>query len=492
MKKFVVFPVLLALLLAPVFAQEEEREPGWTFSGEAAVVADLVYYTKASGKTGGDNSENWGKNLDGSLNFMNTKGGGTSLGVGSSFFIKGYDKGDNYGYDMQLQLNFGIFGRGSELHKGEEVTFMDLLEAGFGDWFITGHAGMFEGYIGNTGYAGAVSPYGNFTDWSNFKLEGFYVKYYDMDEGEFAKQDTNKMNLWSGGSSFALAMNFLDDSLRFALGTDFGYGGSGVSFNDYDVLDSPYASANSINMAAIFSGKKLFDLLSFDVFYGIWGQDLNTNNPNGAAAYRNTFGLYAGLEFEKGFGLSVGYSGGIVVNEKDYGDPTASSTAVTIVNPFWSAVHLHANFSGLDKWDFTLNNNFSFAGATNKEADDKRFSGIYNSLSPFDEYGDKQGFFGWDLGLAVKFNVTDDLLLCFQLTNQLDTLSYTPKSGDKRSSSQNTLFAGFNAEYTIKMVSFGAGLTFTMTSYGSKEGSTKGPSANEIALGIPLFFKVVF
>jgi len=482
MKKILFFPVMLVLLLAPVFAQEEEREPGWTFSGEAAVVADLVFYTKGSGKTGEPDNEKWGKNLDGSFNFMNSSiGGGTLLGVGSSLFIKGYDKGDNYGYDMQLQLNFGIFGRGSDFHAGDDnVNFMDLLEAGFGDWFITGHAGMFEGYIGNTGYGGLVDAYGNFTDWSNFKLEGFYIKGIG--------QDTNKMNLWSGGSSFALAMNFLDDSLRFALGTDFGYGASGRSFQDYDVLDSPYASASSINMAAIFSGKKLFDLLSFDVFYGILGQDLNTNDPDNAASYRNTFGLYAGLEFEKGFGLSVGYSGAIDVIEKQY----SGSDAYSIVNPFWSAVHLHVNFSGLDKFDFTLNNNFSFAGAKGKavnNATDKIVNSISgDSLSD----GDKEGYFGWDVGLAAKFNVTDDLLLCLQLTNQLDTFSTTPNGGIKGSSMANTFFAGFNAEYTIKMVSFGAGLTFTMDSYSSKYDSKKGDSFNEITLGIPLFFKVVF
>ena len=488
MKKLFIFSILLMLLLVSAFAQDEEKS-GWTVSGGAQVYADLMYFTKGSGKltiTGVDDTV-FGKELGGSFNIMSSSLS-RAPGIQTDLVIGNAREGDKFSYALSLQMIFAAgFARGEGIFKdgGGDYSFTKFLDNfKIGDWFITGTAGMFEGYLGNTGYGGVVPVYGDFNDFINFKLDGFYVNVLGDRLG------TNKMNLWSGGASFALGVNFLKDTLRFAIGTDVG-----EAFTGYD---RPYASANSINMGAIFSIHSLADILSLDLFYGINGKDGNTNISSGAS-WDNRFGVYAGLDFIDWLGLTVGYSAAVTVNEKYNEYDTANNKWISykIKNPLYSAVHVHMNMD-IGKFDIIFNNNLSFAGRKGKdytEGDNVNMPLVGNIPLIKDA---SQSWFGWDAGLAVNFKATDSLNLCLQLVNQLGTFGRKGNIASiayEEKYTANIFFVGLNAEYKIGPVTFGAGLqleTASLISKGTIAGIETKSKKSETSFGIPLFFKVEF
>jgi len=484
MNKIVVFPVLFMLLLVPAFAQEGESGSGWTFSGGAQVSADLMYFSHGSGKiepkTG--DKEEWGSNIDGSLNVLSSSSI-QSPGIMTYLLIGNKNEGDDWSYDIFLELLLKSQNiRGQNLFAGNDTKFFEGIIQGFeiGDWYFTGTAGMFEGYVGNTGFGGLVDSYATFNDWSNYKdagLEGFYVNKMGKRVG------TNTMNLWSDGASLGFGIDLLD-SFRFALGTDLG-----VSFTGFE---NPYASAGSVNLGAIASGSGLFDLLTFDVFYGIRGKDDNLNDRGNAAKYENRFGIYAGLDILDGLGLSVGYSGALDIIETQAIEKKQDEwITYNVMNPLWSSVHVNANME-IGKVNITFNNNVSFAMVTGKDAKPQDGENVINGLlgAPLvDKYS--QNWFGWDAGVGVDFKVTEALTLGLQLVNQLGI--FTNKyDKDETTDTGNTIFAGLNAEYNIGLVTFGAGLSLEAVGYTNAVKDGNKGSSTELKLGIPLFFKVEF
>jgi len=543
MKKLFVFSILLVLLSTVIFAQEdymltlEAAEPKpidrgrWSFSGEAQVFSDLFYFTKALGALDSEigvtnTNDEWGNNIKGSFNLMNS-----SIGPAPGFWAAIYINSDaDYelgSYDLSLQLVMTeYFTRGPDYNTvftNQQVKLLDALSFIFGDWHIKGSAGIFEGYMGNTGYGGFVPVYDNFSDWCNFKLEYFYVN--KMGE----RQSANEMELWGGGSAFALGAN-LTDNFRLALGTDFGYGGDLNDNPKTTAWTNPYASANSFNVGVIFSGKEIADIVSFDIFYGIHGSDNNSNergkyNPLGpgphdfkeqvGGLYKNVFGLYTGVDVIEGLGVSIGYSGEYTLYEKQGYNKNPSESApdyhsYDLVSPLWSSVQLHANYTGLDKFDITFNNNISFAIVKSQEASgehpDKIVLGLADGLLSSNTFktladnfsswkdGEKERWLGYDAALGLSYQVSDEFELCLQLVNLFGKYIYTTEK-TSGSRTANNFFAVLNAQYNIGFVTFGAGLSFGLetTVYKAESGIGIMNAANNIfRTGMPLVFKVAF
>ena len=529
MKKIIVFSAFFMFLLTAIFADDEPeaKKSVWSISGEAQVFTDMFYFTSASGnintKTGGTTTtEKWGENIGGSLNVLNSSIG-PAPGFWTALYINALNEGYNYSYDLSMQLVMtDYFTRGpnnNTLFTDKDVKLIDILSFIFGDWYLTGTAGIFEGYMGNTGYGGFVPVYDNYSDWCNFKLEYFYVN--QMTD----RQGANNFNLWDGGSAFVLGMNIID-SFRFAFGTDFGYGGDVTGSTAWT---KPYASANSYNAAAMFSGKGIADIVNFDVFYGIFGSDSNTNERGkydpmtggsladlAGGAYKNVFGLYGGLNIIQGLGISLGYSGAITVfemqgydkNKIEDGKPDYYS--YTLKSPLWSSINLHANYS-IGKFDITFNNNISFAGSSGEKVNEGEYPksyvlGLASDLSDENSFisiagrfdgqsdGESESWFGYDTAVAVNYAVTDALGLCLQLVNQLGVYSLT-KNDFSASRTSNIFYTVLNAQYKIGFVSFEAGLSVGLetTIYETAVGSnTVNALNNEIKLGLPLVFKVEF
>jgi hypothetical protein len=435
--KRIAISILLLLVFSVVFAQEDAARGRWYVAGEVQVFTDVFHYTTASGRietkddSGSVTVRQWGDNIKGSLNVLNS-----SIGPAPDFWTAIY-----FGYDSEMvkfaiQLApYELFNRGpmgGSLLTNSKTTWADLLNGEFNEWFLSGKAGMlddylmFEGYVGNTGFGGFVDVYDNFTDWANFKLEDFYVNIM----GE--QQISNNMKLWNGGSAFAAGVTFAD-SFRFALGSDFGFGGH----SDSNSYRNPQASANSFNAAAMFSGKKIAGIADFDLFYGIFGHDDNTNvrgtynplNPpadlalHAGGAYNNVFGAYVGINVLPGLGISIGYSGNKIFFEKQGYDKSDDADVTDyhsydLVSPLWNSVHLIVNYTGIPKMDITFSNNISFASVTSSEVrgdhPDKIVLGLKSGLSPDNPFislaegftgwnkDEKESWFGYDAAIALR------------------------------------------------------------------------------------------
>jgi len=533
MKKILVISILLLFSFGVVFAQDEEQR-GWVFSGEIQVSTDIIHFTKASGKIetekgGVKDVDEWGKNIDGSLTVMNS-----SIGPAPSFWSAIYINyfGENVEFGIQVDLwdffkrggGEGVGGGGSLL-TGTSVKWLDVLNAGFNEWYLKGNVGIFDGYVGNTGYEGYVDVFDVYSDWLNkdHQIENFYVN--KMGD----HQISNNMSLWSFGKSAAFALGAaFADSFRFALGTEFGYGGNiGNIISTSYAFENPFASANAFNAGAMFSGKEIAGLVSFDVFYGIFGYDTDTNargtyniaapdlEMQAGGAYQNVFGIYGGLSIGD-IGISFGYSGDVTIYEKQHYNKGTSAApeyhTFDLLSPLWSSVHLHANYSGIENLNITFSNNISFAGVKSaeiiagddydsitlglaeggisKESTFKSFAGNFTGHNK----GEEESWFGYNAAIQANYSVSPSFNLCFQVGNQLGIYSY---SRENFTSSRlfNHLVAVLNAQYSISNVTIGAGLSFGLqtTTYSAKANNDTIDGENNIfKIGIPVVFKVVF
>jgi len=509
---------MVVFLSKAVFAQDAEEKAGWVFSGEIQVFSDLIHYTKASGQIENNNDDDiqkWGDNIDGSLTVFNS-----SIGPAPDFWSAVYINyfGENIEFGIQVAL-VHFFRRGpgdGALLTGANVKWMDVLNAGFNEWYLKGRAGIFDGYVGNTGYEGFVPFYDNYTDWVNFKLEDFYVN--KMGD----HQKANNMDLWGGGSAFAAGVTFAD-SFRLALGTDFGFGGEDIANGSFSYRN-PFGSANAFNLGAMFSGKDIAGLVNFDVFYGIFGSDSNTNARGKYAGgdldvapggrYKNIFGAYGSVSTGV-FGISLGYSGELTIYEKQEYNKSGNPAAVDyqpfdLISPLWSSVHIHANFTGIENLNLTFNNNISFAGVTSSEIPagtnyDKIILGLADGgLSSANLYktfasdsftgtnkGETESWFGYDAALQANYKISPAFDLCLQVVNQLGIYTFS-KDNFKSSRSSNNLFAVLNAQYNIGNVTVGAGLSFGLETTTYNADSIIKSANNIFTFGIPIVFKVAF
>jgi hypothetical protein len=508
MKKLVAISVLLAILTAAVFAQDDG--PKWNVGFTASLGRNIFFATKATGEgktsvsgttpSTPDQTYKLGDYIKGSTAFWtytnDRKGGDNRLIVSIS----------NSGPYHKAYIDFKLDNK--EWINKDGPTFMDLLSGGAADWEFSGSTAelggplVIDGKVGTGRYGGFVPVnefWNDYLDWAGHNFFGVYKADGFQPSNNISVTGIDG-NPWA--SVYALGLTFGD--IRFAVGSTLG------SF--YNGPNNPLASASGIEAGFMLSGRNLGPL-TFDVFYAINGSDENTVLRD-TGGWKNLLGAYFGLNIVENLGLSIGYTANFTAIEKGE-DPDGTSTkAFEYVTPIYSGVDIKINYSGIDKMGITFNNNVSFAGAEGAEVKnpgDKRVVGIKRAGLGKDQ---KEGWFAWDSILALSYSVTDNVNITLALGNNMGTYTYEGKSEQlsgttvtsttttNNSTTTNEFRASVIAGYSVGSVSFGIGLNLGIAGYSINNETKVSPTGgttvtttttalvNTTTFGIPLFFKV--
>jgi len=542
MKKIVAISVLLVLLSAAVFAQDDGS--GWKIGFTAQLARDFFYTTKATGEytrevsnspsqplNDGTFTGNLGEHIKGSSNMWTY----TGLPTGDQRLIVSLsNSGDHYKVYIDAKLDDSWL---------SGFSLMSLLSGDAADWEFSGDTGasgapvIFDGKVGTGRYGGFVPAYEFWNDWlgaSDFNFFGvttmtpidpspdapppFQPKYQQSDNISTVDMDGSPWRpVYALGATFG-------GNFRFAIGSTFGWG------KDINAggVDNPVASASKIKGGFMLSGKNLGPL-AFDLFYGINGGDDNTT-IRGTGVWDNLLGVYLGLNVVENLGLSIGYTARFTkyetqqVDIADYSSsPPATKpdyVAFEVEAPVWSGVDIKINYNGIDKMGITFNNNLSFAGVAGVERKKDSDTVVFGlDGTPSLEIGgdpgaggkmntNTQNWFAWTAVLGVSYSLTDNLSVTLAIFDQLgiytteQDISYTGGSSNyKDTTTSNDLRTAIFAQYGVGNVTFGLGIQlFVKTDSfesvdtskwdgGSSEETFKG-SLNVVRFGIPIFFKV--
>jgi len=514
MKKIVVFSVLLALLSAAVFAQDDGGS-GWKVGFYSQLTREFFYSTKAQGESesttkpnSGDATKETGKLGDyikGSSN-MWTK---TALQTPDQRVLASLsNNGDHHSVYIDVAWDT----------MPAAPTFMGLLNSGTADWWFSGDTGasggpvVFDAKVGTGRYGGFVSaneiwgPH----DWLGSAGHNFFgVQKKD------GFQPSNNIstagvdgNPWA--SVYALGATF-GGNFRLAIGSTLGSFDTG--------FDNSVASASKVTGAFMLSGKNLGPL-AFDLFYAVNGEDKDTI-ARGTGKWDNLLGAYVGLNIVENLGLSIGYTANFtkVETKQEQKDPTEAKSAWVAYeteNPIWSGVDIKVSFNGIDKLGINFNNNISFASAEGVAKNWAKESAGYTRIFGLDgksmNIPDKtsltQNWFAYNAVLAVSYSLTDNLGVTLSFFNQLGV--YTVEDEDKtnsnavKTSKVTTTADDFRtalvASYGVGNVSFGLGIQLWIDS-NSSEGETKvtgdygytttsKSTFSTVQFAVPIFFKV--
>jgi hypothetical protein len=495
MKKIIATLVLLALLSAAVFAQDDGS--GWKIGFKAQLVRDLFYTTKVTGefesKGSTTSTGKLGDYIKGSsdlFTFTNKEG------IDQRIAVSLFNNGEHHSVYLDLAFD-NTWLNGS-------LKFNDILTAGSADWWFVGDTGglnsqlvVFDAKVGTGRYGGFVPVY---EIWDDYVGCGGYNFFGIQKTAGFQPSNNISATGIDGDGSiwnaiYAIGATF-NDNIRFALGSKLD------SFDNG--FDNPSASASSVEAGFMFSGKGIADLLSFDLFYAINGEDKNTV-MRGTGKWENLLGAYAGFDMEKlgiaGLGLSVGYTANFTQDETKEGFDGTDNKTYDITNPIWSGVDLNIKFSGIEKLGITFNNNVSFAsvsGAEVKQLGDPVIMGLDGTPIGKDV---NQNWFAYKASLAISSPVTDNLSVTLALRNLLTIAGADSKVATVETKSTKTtddLVTSLHADYNAGNVTFGIGFTLglesTINESETKSGTTvtEKSSVNTVRFGVPLFFKVAF
>jgi hypothetical protein len=530
MKKIVAFSVLLVLLSAAVFADDDS---GWKIGFSAALTRDFFYSTKATGGYehvittnpadplgDGTFTGKLGEYIKGSSNMWTMTGLPTP---DQRLIVSLSNNGDHHSVYIDAKVDKTWIAAGPSL--------MGVINGSNADWWFSGDTGasgaavVFDGKVGTGRYGGFVPAYEFWNDWidsGNFNFFGVQVM-EPNDEGATFQQSNNlstvDMDQKPWRSLYAIGTSF--GNFRFAIGSTFGWG-AGI---DAGGVDNPVASASKVKGGFMFSGKNLGPL-AFDLFYGINGGDNNTA-LRGTGKWENLLGAYVGLNIVEKLGLSVGYTARFTKYEKDHAnietDPTKKPdyVAFDIQTPTWSGVDIKVKYSGISKMDITFNNNISFAavaGAERKKPSDTLVLGLDGTAlllggDPGTITGkintNTQNWFAYTAVLGVGFSLTDNLSVTLGILDQLtvfsteldETALTSVSSNAKSKATNNELRTALTAQYGAGNVTFGLGIQLFVTTVSVEtESKTTSPgysyeetfkgSLNVVKFGIPIFFKV--
>jgi hypothetical protein len=307
--------------------------------------------------------------------------------------------------------------------KSTNTTFAQILNEGFGDYWVKGTAGIFTGYVGNTANRGKMEEYrfADYTDFIRDKIENYgaikigsvsnkIINYgstvlpFPDPNGSYNARawrnmaggmtDTDNLKMGAPYASFSIGFSSLGIPLVIDLASSLDWNGAnnspmpsytdegnpeGDRFSNY-----PAMSYSSIAGAFRVSGGKFADFISFDAIYKIKGMDPNTlyngNNPVDISSvnprWNNEIGLYAGLDLFSGFQIGVGYTAAFTVDESmRRGTNPVSPTndrdtnragirdgaVIEKSNPLFSGIDLRLKLTMIPNLAISLNNNLSFA-----------------------------------------------------------------------------------------------------------------------------------
>jgi len=493
MKKIIAFSVLLVLLSAAVFAQDDSE---WKIGFAAQLTRNFFYTTKAtvdaemtqSGNTG---TIKLGEFIKGSSDFFTYTD--DSRRTDNRLILSLTNSGEHHKIYIDAKLDAKV----DDPNWLGGPSLMGLINGGAADWEFSGDTGaaggsvVFDGMVGTSRYNGFVPVYELWDDWLHLAEWNFFgVQKQDgfLPSNVMSATAFAPGNPWS--SVYALGATF-GENFRFALGSTLDSFTTG--------FDEPAASASSVQGGFMFSGKNVADLLSFDLFYAIKGEDKNTAK-RGTGKWENIIGAYVGLDLGQvgidGLGVSLGGTFNFDQAETAEVKDGSSWKTVDITNPMWIGVDLKVKFAASDELGITFNNNFSLASAQGAEVKNPG-DPIVNGLNgkPNTNKDLSESWFAWNLILGVNYALTDNLNVTLAVGNLLSvyTTDYTGTPASTISLTTDELRASVHAEYSAGTVTVGLGLNFGLLSdsIDSKKGSdTVKGSANVVKFSVPLFFKV--
>ena len=518
MKKIVAFSILLALLSAAVFAQDDGGS-GWKIGFSAGLARNFFYATKATGEweatvanspavaTDGTTSGKFGDHIKGSSNMWTWTGeqpwsGDALRRPDNRLLISLSNSGDHYAVYLDAKID-NIWVNG--------FKFIDLLSGDAANWYFQGDTGaiagpvVFDGKVGTGRYGGFVPAYEFWNDWVGSGDYNFFgvqrkARYNaagdKLFDGWIASDNISNANIndspWD--AVYALGATF-GGNFRFAIGSTLDNFYKGTNGDTTTTIGSgnEYASASSVQAAFMLSGKGLGPL-SFDVFYAIKGGDKNTVARGTGGSWENLLGVYAGLNIVEKLGLSVGYTAQFRKDEtQEMQDTNVSGRSVVAYEneyPVWSGVDIKLNYSGIEKVGLTFNNNISFAAAAGKDTGEKpsdtRVYGLdyttrmySGKTSPNATTGayinykvQTENWFALNSVLGVDISLSDNLGVTFALLNLLEVTTYESEietgatgtsattSTSKTVGTKDELRAAITAQFNAGNATFGIGLNF--------------------------------
>jgi len=582
MKKLVAISVLFAGLATAVFAQSGGWSNEWKVGLSAMFITDMFYAAKVTGKT----EETQETTITPPIWGLTKTDGTTTKEIGkydkgvTSFFpnsrsLPGKPGGDyrlmlsleNSGENYSMWANIAMDDSPGEpwnvnkkwLNKDDFSVWKFFSEGRLLDDFgFHGTAGIFAADVGSKsapgGWVDTNATWGSWIAWSELNRFGIwrYIK-RNGDSGSvggvnYHSDNFRSQNQW--GNVFAVSITPVDN-FRFALGYRFDAFDSWWNPNDIDT-GAKTDSRSNINGTFMLSGRPA-DVITFDVFYSVIGQDGNTfsrpadkfgyNDPEGKG-WSNLIGAYVGINGIENLALSVGYTvhfnayegGGFLCDDGDY----AQSKAVTYNSPIYSGIDLRLGYSGIDKIGLKFNNNLSFAGVKgDKVGTDANRNHVYKdtiNLLLNENFNDartigeglSQDWLHWQSVLQANLGFIDGVGLEVTLGNNLGVLtekidktvpdvsvvapnSSTDKTDSTSTKTNNEFRATVGATYGVGNVKLGIALFLSWVNdttvsegtytniYTTPAGTTTTvfkrtfkDSKDTVKFGIPIYFKVSF
>ena len=366
------------------------------------------------------------------------------------------------------------------------------------EWFFRGTVGRFTAFAGNTDDRGVTDPFQNFEDIAigliNYDSFGVMtpgaINGEEFSLGFFGgPNDTNNFNKSqeiSGvfgqrdQSYFSISANFAPFTIQAAL-----------DIGDNSGIDASRARFRA-NGGFRVSGEKIADMVSFDAIYKFKGGDDTTNSnddPDGQGVSVHSFGVYANLFVVDNLGIGLGYTGLV----RGYEDASSSTKQA---GPYFNGIDLRFQFTGVDRFRFTLNNNISFSIVNGDTPSDRIVYGLLGEGSQAEPniLGNNvsESWFSLYNALGVDYSLTEALTLSAQLANALGIYN-RDDDGSESEVIGNTFVAGIFASYAFNSnVTLQGGLRFGVLSTTTEYNGNAGGDSGEFRFAIPIRLRIVY
>lgn len=382
----------------------------------------------------------------------------------------------------------------------------------FDEWFFRGTVGIFTGYVGNTADRGRVNRFQNFEDFAirPVKFDNYGVNTpnaggFNIDDTvlnrnflrDFDNNNFQRVQRLSSDTNPADHEFVRADQAYFSLSADF------APFTVQAALDvgnnSGIAATHSrfrANGGFRVSGNRIADTVTFDAIYRFRGgdpttddsgsenigtaPDFGTNQPDGRGESVHSFGVYANLFVVDNLGIGLGYTG-LVRAYEDVSD------SVSRTGPYFNGIDLRFQFTGVDRFRFTLNNNISFS-VVNGDSGNTVY-GVLGSGNLNDNQS--ESWFALYNALGVDYSLTDALTLSAQLANGLGI--YTQDDdGSETEIIRNRFIAALFASYAFtNNVTLQGGLRFDVNT-AALSNSQSDVELGRFGFAIPVRLRLVY
>jgi len=409
--------------------------------------------------------------------------------------------------------------------NGGTAAWLDFLRRSFEEWYISGRAGIFTGFIGSVSDYGKVNLFLNFTDniLQSVMSDAYGVNTPIANSAAYNVQHVN--NLARSGITRNAQINGNFDQNRIYSIYTVPYLAVSARVNKFafpltfqiaaDPGDNNMTGAafNFNNYSGMFrvSGENIADRITFDVIYKFRGGDPDTLDsydddnpggtlqPDGMGFGTHQFGVYANILNVPNLGIGLSYSGWV----KSFEDTLSKTTEETTTKsgPLFSGIELRLQYTGIPNSTLTLHNNVSFAHA-GKRSDTNTAVGVWGTVLPVDT---EQDWFALYNALGYTLRLSSQFTFTFQIAHRMGivTTSVSPTDADAYEVKRTyTLLGGgglLNFQFNRNLLlQTGIGFRYEHNSYsnsavGAQDAvGTRDASGGTFGIAIPIRMRIYF